>query len=508
MRNERKWGIILSYATLIIQNIISLLYTPFMLRMFGQREYGLYSLVSSVVGYLSILSFGFGSAYVRYYIRYKNERTKREIESLNGMFMTVYLIIAVISLLIGSVLVINTGNLFGKTLSDKEILRAQMLMCIMVVSISISFPVSLFQSCVSANEKFTFQRIVGLIKAIAQPIIMFPVLIMGGRSISMAIVALILSVIVAVIDILYCITMLKMRFCFKNFEGQIFREISAFSFFIFLNMIVDQINWSVDKFVLGMVQGTVAVAIYAVGAQFNNYFKNFSTYISSVYIPKANIVVLGKNAKKDTDELFIKVGRMQFHVLGFVLSGFILFGKQFIELWAGKDYEKSFYIALLVVVPAIVPYIQNIGIEIQKALNKHKFRSVLYFFIALANLMVSIPLAIVYGAMGAALGTAISLLVGNGLIMNIYYYKSLGINIPRFWFEIISIIKGMIIPVLAGSVIVYMMPAWNWLTLILGVALFSIIYFINIYFWGMNQIEKEYIKSSWEKLLFHNKRKI
>lgn len=506
MKNERKWGIVLSYATLIIQNVVSLVYTPFMLRMFGQDEYGLYSLVSSVVGYLSVLSFGFGSAYVRYYIRYKHEKTEQELQSLNGMFMTVYLVIAALAMVLGGVLVYNTGNLFGDTLSAAEIGRARILMSIMVISISVSFPISVFQSCISANERFTFQRVVGLLKVIAQPLLMFPILFLGGRSIAMSLVSLFLTVIVAIADIVYCFGKLKMRFRFWQFEKQIFAEIAVFSSFVFLNMIVDQINWSVDKFVLGMVQGTAAVAIYTVGAQFNTYFKHFSTYISSVYIPKANTVVLGDNAEKNTTDLFVKVGRMQFHVLGFVLCGFVLFGQQFITLWAGADYKQSYYIALLVVVPAMVPYIQNVGIEIQKALNKHKFRSIVYFGIALGNLAVSIPLAKAYGALGAALGTAISLILGNGVFMNVYYYKSIHINIPYFWFQILKITRGMILPVAVGVLTVVLMPVWTWGTLVLGAVLFSVVYFVCMYFWGMNRDEKEFFTKSIRRLLPYHKK--
>ena len=68
MNNARqlKAGIFLSYLTLALSNIIALVYTPFMLRMMGQSEYGLYSLVASVVAYLTILDFGFGNAIVRY----------------------------------------------------------------------------------------------------------------------------------------------------------------------------------------------------------------------------------------------------------------------------------------------------------------------------------------------------------------------------------------------------------------------------------------------------------
>ena len=45
----------------------------------------------------------------------------------------------------------------------------------------------------------------------------------------------------------------------------------------------------------------------------------------------------------------------------------------------------------------------------------------------------SIPLSKYYGGIGAAIGTAFSLILGQGVILNIYYQKKVGINILEFW---------------------------------------------------------------------------
>ena len=65
--NQLKAGVILSYISMFLGYAISIAYTPIMLRLLGQSEYGLYNLVSSVVSYSGLLSCGFGSGYVRFY---------------------------------------------------------------------------------------------------------------------------------------------------------------------------------------------------------------------------------------------------------------------------------------------------------------------------------------------------------------------------------------------------------------------------------------------------------
>ena len=131
----------LSYVSMIVQNIITIVYTPVMLRLLGQNEYGLYQLVYSVVSYLGLLNFGFGSAYVRFYSRYRVKDDQEGIAKLNGMFMIVFTVIAMIALLAGGILVSNVNNLFSKSLTVSEIDTARILMLLMVINLAISFSI-------------------------------------------------------------------------------------------------------------------------------------------------------------------------------------------------------------------------------------------------------------------------------------------------------------------------------------------------------------------------------
>ena len=68
---QRKIGVVLSYASIIISTLVQLIYTPFMIRKLGQSEYGLYSLIASVIGYLTLFDLGFGNAIVVYTSKYQ-----------------------------------------------------------------------------------------------------------------------------------------------------------------------------------------------------------------------------------------------------------------------------------------------------------------------------------------------------------------------------------------------------------------------------------------------------
>ena len=111
-----------------------------------------------------------------------------------------------------------------------------------------------------------------------------------------------------------------MKFSFRNFELGQLKEISIFSSYLFISEIVNQINWSVGKVVLGITAGTAAVAVFSLGAQLNTYYMSFSTSISTVFLPRINAIVARTNDNSELNSLFVKVGRIQFIVLSLLVQ--------------------------------------------------------------------------------------------------------------------------------------------------------------------------------------------
>lgn len=488
--NQRKAGVLLTYIAQGVQILSGLLYTPIMLRLLGQSEYGLYQLVASVVSYLSILSLGFGSSYMRFYSRIKKNNDEQEIARFNGMFMTIFLIIAVICLLCGAVMLGNIELVFGDGLTASEYPKARILLALMVFNLSLTFPASVFDSFMSAHEQFVFQRMLKVLQYLFNPFIALPLLIAGYGSIALVLVTTGLTIAKLISSIWFCIKELHIKMVFRGFEWGLLKEMWFFTFFIFINMIVDQINWNVDKFLLGRFSGTVAVAVYGIGSQLNNMYLQVSTAISNVFIPQVNRIVAEEQGDRVLTELFTKVGRVQFIVLSMIVSGFIFLGQAFIALWAGEEYEDSYYIALLLIVSVTVPLIQNLGIEIQRAKNLHKVRSVIYLVMAVANIFISIPLIQIWDSIGAALGTAISLIACNCIFMNIYYHKKIGLDMVYFWRQIASFIPALIIPAVVGVFLHYLWGMEHFGGFLAAGIIYLVVFCLSMWKLGMNETEK------------------
>lgn len=505
--NELRLGAILSYIILGLELIVGLVYTPILTKTLGQAEYGLYSLVASIISYLTVLDFGFGSAIVVYTARYRANDDKDKENKLHGMFLIIYTIIGIIAGIIGYILYLNVDKLFGKSMSIQEIEKARVMMLILMANLVITFPMSIFSSTITAYEKFVFAKTVNILRIIINPIVMILLLRKGYRAIGIVTATTILNIITLIINMIYCLKNLKMKFDFKKFDFKILKEIFYFSFFIFLNTLVDKANWSIDQFILGSILGTVTVAIYNIATQFNTIYLSFSTAISGLLLPRVTQMEAKKATDEEFSEFFIQMGRIQYIIMALIITGFGLVGKEFILIWQGKDYIQSYYIACILMTPVTVPLIQNTGLSILQAKNKHRFRTVIFFLIAILNVAISIPLAQKYSGIGAAIGTSLSLIIGQIVIMNIYYYKKIHIDIPKFWKEILRMTIPIIPTFIIGWGINQAIIAHSYIVLLVKIIIYTLIYVILIWNFGMNTYEKELLARPIKQIVNKLKRK-
>ncbi len=494
---QLKLGTILSYISMGVSILIGLIYTPVMLNILGKSEYGLYNTVASAISMISILNLGFSSGYIKYYSKYKEENKQDEINKLNGLFLLVFIVLGIIAFMCGSFLAFHLNAVYADGLTAEEYSIAKVLTLLLSANLFVSFVTIVFSSIISAHERFVFLKAIGLLSQVVSPLVTLPILLLGFRSIGMVCVTVTIEVIVCLIEMYYVISVLKNKFVFHGFEKGLLLQLFSYTSFTAINLLVDQINWHIDKTLLGRFQGTVVVSIYSIGYYLFQCYMKFSTSIAHMFTPRVHRIVVENKYNMNSEReklttLFTKVGRFQFLILGLLCTGIIFFGKEFIRyIWMGEGYDDSYYVALLLIIPASIDLIQNVGIEIQRAKFLHKFRSFVYAIMAAINLILSIYLCQVYGAIGSAVGTAISLVLVNGLVMNIYYWKKCNLDIPCFWRQILRISIGLIPPIILGVAIKKALDCTNPLILVLSIVLYTMVYVASMWLLGMNTFEKQ-----------------
>lgn len=286
-----------------------------------------------------------------------------------------------------------------------------------------------------------------------------------------------------------------------RFQWGFLREVTIYSFWIFLNVIMDRVYWSTGQFILGIVAGTTAIAVFAVAIQLQSMYMHFSTAISSVFLPKVTGMVALHNNNSEISNLFIKTGRIQNIVMAMILFGFLTFGHPFIALWAGPEYCNAYIITCLFFISLYIPLIQNLGVTILQARNQMKFRSLLYIAIAIVALILQYYFANVWGGIGCAIAISGSLLAGQGIVMNIYYKVRQGIDIKRFWKEIAQMNLAPFILSLCFMYAMHDVIIDSWSKLALWICTYTSIYIVLLYKMSMNQYERTIFTEPIKKIL-------
>lgn len=497
-KSQLKAGIILSYVNMGLGNLIPIFYTPVMLSILGQSEYGLYKLSSSVTSYLSLISMGIGSAVTRYLIKAYTEEGQESEEKVLGLFMVIFQIIAVISFVVGVVLTFNLQIWYGDALTPEELYRMKILVFLMVCNTALSFSIAPYMSVVTAHEKFLFYQYMNIVSTCVAPFINLIMLFLGYASIGIAVSSLVLNILIRIIYLIYIQKYMGIHARYKGMPTHLLKEILSFSFWIFLSNVASQLYKATDTVMIGAVPALAAtgVAVYSIGCMFTNIVSNITTGVSSLLAPRANKMVFSNCTDIELIQESIKIGRIQGYITGLITSGFVAFGKPFIFFYAGKNYLDAYWVAVAVMIPTVIPTVQSYCLSILIAKNKHRFRSFVYLFIAIINVVGTWFAMQEFGVIGAAIMTGWAIIIGNGFMMNWYYHKRSNLNMYKFW---TGVAETFIIPVIMTicTLIVgnRLLDFYRPIVFIFGVIVYVAIWAIASWLLIMNKYEKELIIS-------------
>lgn len=235
--------------------------------------------------------------------------------------------------------------------------------------------------------------------------------------------------------LLYAWTRLHMRIHLYEWKWKYIYSLFVYTFFVFIASVADQILWKLDSVILGMKVSAEVVAVYAVAMNLVTIYKKFSGAVSGIFLPRATAMSITDSSEEASVRLMTKVGVIQFLILSLALIGFGIVGQEFLLVWLGDGYEEVYIIFLILAFSLMIPSCQSIGINILEARNKHKFRAVVCCILAVVNGVFTYLVVPKYGMIGAASCTAGAVILGQVLILNIYYKVALHLNIVKFFID-------------------------------------------------------------------------
>jgi O-antigen/teichoic acid export membrane protein len=495
-----KIAVIISYTAFVFNIIATLYYQRYILAHLGDTQYGLNSFVSSITSWLTLMTFGLSSTYVRFATIEKKKDPQEGLNKINGFYFLLLLIASIASLFIGAIIIIlfYTGNVGLSQYGTQEKTWINELLVISVLTTSFSFISSLFTLFEFFNSRLIWMRATDFVVRILTLGTGIVVVYFGGNIVVVSISAAVIQIIISIVHFVYCFVVLKMKISFKlkNDYGRYAKTVFPFSLFIFLNIIIDQINSSLGKLTLGFLDTAESVTILSLGMEFYTYSSTIFCVISSNYIPKINQLAIDRNYDEE-NKLFLKVSRTELVLMFFIVGGFASCGREFITAWIGSGKIQVFYIALVLLLVTSVPFSQNTSIEIQRAYNKHQFTTLVYLIMSVINICITVPavyfLPEEYKVYGAVVGTAISIIICSWFILNVYYKKTLKLPIGEYFK---SYILFFVVGAISAAIIIFLyqylfdISSLNkWVAFIIEGFSYTFVYFLLLFFLFYRQIK-------------------
>ena len=497
MANSRRIGALLSYVYMVVNVLVQLIYVPLLLGSIGRDEYGMYQLIGSIMAYVisinGVLSAGVG----RFYCKYIAQGDREKAENTLAISRRIYWIMSAVALLAVGILTIVFRIVYSSSFTPTQIEECTAMLLVLGINTVVTMNNTVSIAAITAHERFVFLKLSSLVVLIAQPIL---VIIFTGffpNALTVTVVILAMNAACAFVQSLYRRNILKVGRCYYGWDSKLAKALLGFSGAIVMVTIADQIFWKTDQLIVGYMFGAGSVAVYAVGAQIYQMYMNIGTAAGAIFLPRVSELYHKDHDSKGLSDLFIKFGRLNCLLLLFILGGFTVFGRDFIKMWVGDGYFDSYLVALIVMIPFTIDLIQSLGLTILQVTNQYYFRGAMYLIIAVLNIFLTFVFLTVWGLPGAALSTAVSMLVGNGLIMNWYYSRKVGLDVGGFWKEIVRIFLPAFAATGLSAAAWFLLPSNHSgiVSFLLGCVLYGFLYVLFEWLFGMNAYEKVLFKS-------------
>lgn len=506
--NNRIKGAAVSYISTIVSIVVNLIYAPLLLHYLGKSEYGLYQIVASIFAYINIFETSISAGVLKFYCDAKAQNDPIKMENILAIARKIYRYFTLILAGATIALIAAFEAFYQSSFTQSELSESVYMLIALSINLAITMSNSIYLAAINANERFVFIKLLAILSQILNPLATLAVIIKMPWALSVVAVHVVINLSVAIIRHYYAKKKLSITVHLHYKDKTLAKAILVFASSILLASIADQIFWKADQIILGKLYSTSVVAVYAIGAQIYSVYMNLGTSISSVFFQKLSRMKEENNAIDKISDLFVRVGRVSFLILFLVLSGLIIFGRQFIYYWVGDGYSTAYYVAIVVMIPFTIDLIQNCGLSILQVLNKYSFRAKMYFVAAVLNIISTVVLAKYMGIVGAALSTGLTMFATSGVILNLYYAKAIHLDILSFWKNIgailIKLIGVVVVGYLLNNIIV---PTNNIMILIVKIFLYCIGYIVFAYYLVMDSSEKNIVRMFLNKVVRQNNNK-
>ena len=412
-----------------VQVLTVLLVTPFIVNTLGDKAYGYWVLVGSIVGYYALFDFGFQNALVQGLGKAFGEGDDAAGRRLTATTFYIYLTLAAIVLTVTGV-VICICHFFIDNPTDVTVFRVVCLL--MGLRTAVVFVGKLFDGVLAALVRYDLS-VVGVIMNTLLSYGSIYLVLREGYGLKAMGVCVFGA---AACQFAYSSFMARRKYddltlSWSAFDRDEVKGIFTFSINTFIIRISNMMRFQAQNFVIGYFMSAAAVTPYSLGVRLIVYFMEFILAAFGVMLP----VYSRDFGRKDPDLIrkrFLQVTQLSTIVAGFVGASLYFYFEPFVIWWLGEGFEDTYECGKILTISATMALTQTSCNTVLMGVNRHK----IYARICLAEGIINVGLSIIlvqkFGLVGAAWSTTITL-GARAIIQGAYTCHAIELSYWRYY---------------------------------------------------------------------------
>jgi Membrane protein involved in the export of O-antigen and teichoic acid len=417
--------------------------SPFVVHTLGSVEYGIWSLLNVLTGYLGIFDLGVRASTGRHIILYlgrgDHEKVDQTIRTGLGFFTVIGLVILTVGAGIGWVF----PSVFS-SVPEKYHALVKILLPAMAFNVWLTTFAAIFSSVLAAHDRFDIARGADVVVLMVRTIGTIFVLKQGWGITGLTGVVIV-STIIALLGngFLSKRVYSRLQIWPLLLERDRVRELLGYGIAAFASTIAVTVIGQTDLVIVGSLINVQAVTVYSVGAMLIFYSSTFIDQIGYTFFPPVQRAA----ARGELDPvkwLFFRQVRLALIFGVPMYIGFMVFAEPFIRLWMlGPGFPKSSVekaaLVMLILAASKLFYLFTLGSrELLAAIGYIRFNAGIAVTEALFNLGLSLffVMFLDWGLLGVAAGTLTARILVRTFALPWYACRKAGLSWKGFLVKI------------------------------------------------------------------------
>lgn len=329
----------------VIPALVALGTVPLVVKGLGDASYGVYSLVTAIVGYFAVIDINVTAGSVKYIAEFNAHKDRDRINETVFFGLSVYALLGVLG---GLGLFFGAHFFVTRVFSVPAALVGQSVATLKLAALGFflgqlqsylnSIPQSLMRYDIASRIEMLFGTVV--------PLLTVAVLMLGYGLFEVILLRVVTSAVNCVV-LWRCIRHLLPDLAWRKPGAAIRRELLGFSAYSFLSRFATLSYAYADKLIIGALVGVTGLAYFTVASTLANRILSLTYRLSGVFFPAASALA-ARGELERLRTLYLKASRYVVFINASVLVLVAVFSYQILYYWMNPQFARAGQVVLAV----------------------------------------------------------------------------------------------------------------------------------------------------------------